>query len=71
MLSDLPRLREVKALFGQLSKPVEGSFADTELHSEMLREVRSQATTPSVVALNDRRQLTEARVIDWDKVIAL
>jgi len=45
-------------------------FADTKLRSEMLRELRFQATAPSVVALKDRPQLAKARAIDQEKVIA-
>jgi len=71
MPSDSPRLRGVKILLGQLSKPLEGSFASTELRSKMLRELRFQATAPSVVALKDRPQLTKSRAIDQEKVMAL
>jgi len=61
----------VKTLFGQLSKALEGPFADIELRNEMLKEVRSQAKGPPAAALKDRRRLTKARVIDQDEVIAL
>jgi len=63
-------LGEVKTLFWQLSNPLEGSFADTELRSEMLRELCFQATAPLVVAPKDGPQLTKARVIDQDKEMA-
>jgi len=57
MPSNLPRSREVKTLFGQLSKALEGSFADIELRNEMLKEVRSQAKGPpaadEVIALRE------------------
>jgi len=71
MPSDSPRLRGVKTLLGQLSKPLEGSFASTELRSKMLRELRFQATAHSVVALKDHPQLTKSRAIDQEKVMAL
>jgi len=71
MPSNSPRSREAKTLFGQLSKALEGSFADIELRNEMLKEVRLRTKGPPAAALKGRRRLTKARVIDQDEVIAL
>jgi hypothetical protein len=65
------RLDRQRATASDLGKAALGAFADTALQAEMVREVRADAKRPSIKAVQDRRQLTKARVIDQNDVIRL
>jgi hypothetical protein len=69
--SNSPRSLSIKNVINRLGKAALGAFADTALQAEMVREVRADAKRPSIKAVQDRRQLTKARVIDQNDVIRL
>jgi len=62
--SNSPRSLSIKTVIDRLGKAAQGAFADAALQAEMVREVRADARRPSVKAVKDRRNLTEARVIE-------
>ena len=58
-------------VFIQLGRAAEGAAADRDLSAGMLKDLCSKAKNLSSAAAKDRRQLSEARLIDAEEVICL
>ena len=68
---NMPSSSKLKVLIDQIGRAAEGAAADKDLSTGMLKDLRSKAKDLSSAAAKDRRQLSKARVIDFEEVVHL